>query len=156
MEPKKYRLGVGIMLINSDKKVWVGRRIDFNSEAWQMPQGGVDEGEDMLAAAKRELLEETGISNASFIRALTDLIKYEIPNELRPKLWNGEYVGQKQMWYLAKFEGEDTEINIRTETPEFNEWMWVEPEKLPELIVEFKRDLYKSVLNEFLPHIKIL
>lgn len=156
METAKYRLGVGIMLINSDKKVWVGRRIDFNSDAWQMPQGGVDEGEDMLEAAKRELLEETGVSDASFIHALPEFIKYEIPDELRKQLWNGEYVGQKQMWYLAKFEGDDSEININTQTPEFNEWKWVEPQKLPDLIVEFKRDLYKTVLNEFLPHIKML
>ena len=148
----KYRRGVGVMLLNRAGKVFVGARIDNTDEAWQMPQGGIDEGEDdAWLTALRELEEETGIA-PHLVERIADCperLKYDLPPELRPKLWGGKYKGQDQDWYLARFIGRDSDINIATDHPEFREWKWIEPEQLPELIVPFKRDLYRRLLGEF-------
>lgn len=148
----RYRRGVGVMLLNREDKVFVGARIDNTDEAWQMPQGGIDKGEaDPWQTALRELEEETGIGPrlVERITKFPERLKYDLPEELRSRLWGGKYVGQDQDWYLARFLGTDADVNIRTPHPEFREWKWIEPEKLPELIVPFKRDLYRRLLGEF-------
>lgn len=148
----RYRRGVGIMLLNSGGKVFVGARIDNTDEAWQMPQGGIDEGEDdPWQTALRELGEETGIRPALVERIVKspERLKYDLPKELRRKLWGGKYKGQDQDWFLARFLGSNDDINIATEHPEFREWKWIEPEQLPRLIVPFKRELYEKLLREF-------
>ncbi len=147
----RYRRGVGVMLLNSAGKVFVGARIDNTDEAWQMPQGGIDEGEDgPWMAGLRELEEETGIAPhlVERIAECPERLKYDLPDDLRPKLWGGKYKGQDQDWYLARFLGSDQDVNIATSDPEFREWKWIEPEELPELIVPFKRDLYRRLLGE--------
>jgi putative (di)nucleoside polyphosphate hydrolase len=143
-----YRSGVGMMVFNDEKKIFVGKRID-NQEAWQMPQGGVDKDEDIESAAKRELFEETGIQSIRIIKRSEKIYTYDLPEHLLGKIWKGKYKGQKQTWFLIKFLGPDSEININQKHPEFNEWMWVDIQKLPELIVSFKKDLYLSVVKEF-------
>ena len=148
----RYRRGVGVMLLNARGQVFVGARIDNTDEAWQMPQGGIDEGEDdPWLAALRELEEETGIapSLVERIQKSPERLKYDLPPELRSKLWGGKFKGQDQDWFLALFLGQDGDININTQDPEFREWKWIEPGKLPELIVPFKRDLYRRLLTEF-------
>ena len=146
-----YRPCVGIMLVNTDGKVFVGQRLDNVVEAWQMPQGGIDEGEEAKAAALRELNEETGISreHVEIIATAREEHFYDLPPELVGKLWGGKYRGQRQYWYLARFLGKDSDINIATAHPEFREWKWADPEALPDLIVPFKRKLYRDVLQEF-------
>ena len=146
-----YRRAVGVMLLNADGKVFVGRRIDNSDEAWQMPQGGMDEGEQPWATALRELEEETGIAPhlVERISECPELLKYDLPEPLRGRLWGGKWRGQIQQWYLARFLGTDTDVNIATRHPEFNDWKWVEPNQLPDLIVPFKRDLYRRLLSEF-------
>jgi len=143
-----YRSGVGMMVFNDEKKIFVGKRID-NQEAWQMPQGGIDKDEDIESAAKRELFEETGIQSIRIIKKSEKIYTYDLPEHLLGKIWKGKYKGQKQTWFLIKFLGPDSEININQKHPEFNEWMWVDIQKLPELIVSFKKDLYLSVVKEF-------
>ena len=143
-----YRSGVGMMVFNDEKKIFVGKRID-NQEAWQMPQGGVDKDEDIESAAKRELFEETGIQSIRIIKRSEKIYTYDLPEHLLGKIWKGKYKGQKQTWFLMKFLGPVSEININQKHPEFNEWMWVDIQKLPELIVSFKKDLYLSVVKEF-------
>ena len=153
----RYRRGVGVMLLNEHGKVFVGARIDNTDEAWQMPQGGIDEGEDdPWATALRELEEETGISPRLVERVADcpERLKYDLPEELRPTLWGGKYKGQDQDWYLARFLGADDDIDIATKHPEFREWRWIEPDQLPELIVPFKRDLYRRLLREFTPWLR--
>lgn len=148
----KYRRGVGIMLLNREGKVFVGARIDNTDEAWQMPQGGIDKGDiDPWQTALRELEEETGIGPrlVERITKCPQRLKYDLPKELRAHLWGGKYVGQDQDWYLARFIGIDSDVNIATSHPEFREWKWIEPGELPELIVPFKRDLYRRLLGEF-------
>ncbi|MEA3081059.1 MAG: putative (di)nucleoside polyphosphate hydrolase [Sphingomonadales bacterium] len=147
----KYRRGVGVMLLNGGGKVFVGARIDNTDEAWQMPQGGIDKGEEPWATALRELEEETGIPPhlVERIAECPERMKYDLPQELRAKLWGGKWIGQDQDWYLARFLGRDSDVNIATKHPEFREWKWIEPEQLPELIVPFKRDLYRRLLSEF-------
>ena len=147
--PTKYRLGVGIMLINHDKKVFVGQRADRFSDAWQMPQGGIDEGEEPLVAALRELKEEVGTNDVEIISQTKDWVYYDLPVDLIPELWGGRYRGQKQMWYLMKLNGGDEKINLLTETPEFTIWKWVNIDDLPEVIVEFKKELYQKLVLEF-------
>ncbi len=146
-----YRRGVGVMLLNRDKQVFVGRRIDNTDEAWQMPQGGIDDGEEPWATALRELEEETGIPPHLVIRVseCTERLRYDLPPELQGKLWGGKWKGQIQDWYLCRFFGRDSDVNIATEHPEFSDWKWVEPAQLPDLIVPFKRDLYRRLLREF-------
>jgi putative (di)nucleoside polyphosphate hydrolase len=146
-----YRRGVGVMLLNRMGKVFVGARIDNTDEAWQMPQGGIDEGEEPWATALRELEEETGIvpELVERIAECPERLKYDLPKDLRGKLWGGKWKGQDQDWYLARFLGRDSDVNIATRHPEFREWKWIEPEQLPHLIVPFKRELYRQLLREF-------
>ena len=155
MNPKfknlPYRSNVGIMLINDDGHVFVGQRLDNNQNAWQMPQGGIDGDEDPQSAAYRELLEETGIEqeNVKFLATSSKWLLYDLPEDLIPKLWDGKYRGQKQKWFLFKFLGTNTDINISTEHPEFSNWKWMPKENLLEEIVPFKKSVYESVLREF-------
>jgi putative (di)nucleoside polyphosphate hydrolase len=147
----RYRRGVGVMLLNAEGKVFAGARIDNTDDAWQMPQGGIDKGEEPWATALRELEEETGIA-PHLVERLADCperLRYDLPVELRGKLWGGKWIGQDQDWFLARFLGSDDDIDIATDHPEFREWRWVEPERLPELIVPFKRDLYRRLIAEF-------
>ena len=144
-----YRMGVGVMLINRDNRVFVAKRIDTTSEAWQMPQGGIDEGEDAAQAAKRELMEEIGTDEAILLQESRDWLTYDLPLDLIPRLWKGRYRGQKQKWFAMRFEGMDTDINIATEHPEFCQWRWAEMDELPGLIVPFKRQMYQALVNEF-------
>ncbi len=143
-----YRKGVGMMVFNDQKKIFVGKRID-NQTAWQMPQGGVDDNEDHEAAAKRELYEETGIQSIRIIRKSKEEYTYDLPEYLLGKIWKGKYMGQKQNWFLIKFLGPDSEINLNQKYPEFNQWKWADIDELPRLIVPFKKKLYLSVIQEF-------
>lgn len=148
-----YREGVGVMLLNSAGQVFVGRRIDTRSEAWQMPQGGIDEGETPREALLRELAEETGVSEVSFVAESEGWYHYDLPSELVPTFWGGKYRGQKQKWFVVRLEAGDEHINIQTEHPEFEEWKWVEAREVPSLIVPFKREMYTQLVEEFRPFI---
>jgi putative (di)nucleoside polyphosphate hydrolase len=144
-----YRDGVGIMLLNRDGLVFVAKRIDMTSEAWQMPQGGIDAGETPLQAAWRELKEETGTDRAVLIKESPKWHSYDLPAELISKIWGGRFRGQRQKWFAMRFTGQDSDINIETEHPEFSEWKWVEMGRLPDIIVPFKRSLYQELVDEF-------
>ena len=146
-----YRSNVGIMMVNEKGYVFVGQRLDNNQNAWQMPQGGIDAGEDPETAAYRELLEETGVKkqDVRFVASSSQWLSYELPEDLIPILWNGKYRGQKQKWFLFKFLGEDGDINIATEHPEFSKWKWISKENLLKEIVPFKKSVYENVLKEF-------
>lgn len=149
--PEDYRPCVGIMLLNPKGEVFIARRIDTRSEAWQMPQGGIDAGESPEDAAFRELMEEIGTARARVLMALEDWYYYDLPEELQPQLWGGQFKGQRQKWFALAFEGMDSEVNIETEVPEFCEWRWEVPSRLPELIVPFKKALYADVVEAFRP-----
>jgi putative (di)nucleoside polyphosphate hydrolase len=152
-----YRRGVGVMLLNTDRKVWVGRRIDRTDEAWQMPQGGIDPGEEPWVTALRELEEETGIK-PHLVERIADhpeRLRYDLPEDLRGKLWGGKWRGQEQDWFLCRFLGRDSDVDIATDHPEFDAWKWVAPAELPELIVPFKRDLYRQLIEQFREHVGI-
>ena len=147
---KKYsslplRCGVGIVVLNKENKVFVAKRIDNPKDFWQMPQGGVDSGEDLLKAAYRELEEETSIKSVKLIKELDGMITYELPERLLGFIWNGKYRGQKQKWFLMRFTGEDKEININTHHPEFLDWKWIELDQLTKVVVDFKLHVYKEV-----------
>jgi putative (di)nucleoside polyphosphate hydrolase len=144
-----YRKGVGMMLLNAANEVFVAKRIDMTSEAWQMPQGGIDDGENPRTAAMRELMEEVGTDNATIIAESADWIRYDLPEFLIPKLWSGKYRGQEQKWFALRFEGSDADIDIATEHAEFSEWKWVPMHTLPDLIVPFKKDMYAALVAEF-------
>jgi putative (di)nucleoside polyphosphate hydrolase len=148
-ETLPYRPCVGIMLFNEAGQVFVARRIDMVSEAWQMPQGGIDPGEAPDTAAFRELGEEIGTSNAEILDRTEDWLTYDLPLELIGKIWGGRYRGQRQLWFAMRFLGSDSDIDIETEKPEFLEWKWVEPDQLPDLIVPFKRALYAELVARF-------
>ena len=139
------RNGVGIVLLNNENKVFVARRIDNPKKFWQMPQGGVDKGEDFLAAAYRELKEETDITSVSLIREIDGTTTYELPDHLLGIIWKGKYKGQKQKWFLMKFIGEDKEINIKTKNPEFLDWKWIDLDQITNVVVSFKLHVYKEL-----------
>ena len=151
IENLPYRANVGLMVLNKSGDVFVAQRLEHYANAWQMPQGGIDPGEDARAATLRELKEETGITRdkVTIVAETEGWITYELPADLIPKLWNGKYRGQKQKWFLLRFLGEDVDINIETEEPEFSAWKWITPSALPDVIVPFKRDVYIAVLEAF-------
>lgn len=151
MSALPYRPAAGVMLLSPEGKVWVGQRLDSTLEAWQMPQGGLDEGEDALEGALRELEEETGIGRdlVEVLGRTKDELTYDLPSDLAGKLWRGRWRGQRQVWFLMRFLGRDADVNLRTKHPEFRAWRWVDPATLPDLIVPFKRDLYRAVLRAF-------
>ena len=148
--PGAYRRGVGIMLLNDKNRVFVGRRIDRQEEAWQMPQGGIDPSETPRAAAFRELKEEVGTDAAEIVRESTGWLRYDLPAGLGG-LWRGRYRGQEQKWFAMRFLGRDGDIDLTTHHPEFSAWQWVAPERLEGLIVPFKRALYRDIVAEFAP-----
>ena len=139
------RSGVGIVVLNKDNKVFVAKRIDNPKKFWQMPQGGVNKGEDFLTAAYRELKEETNIKSIKLVKELEELITYELPPYLLGIIWKGKYKGQKQKWFVMKFIGDDSEINIKTKHPEFLEWKWIELNHITDIVVDFKLNVYKKV-----------
>ncbi len=139
------RNGVGIIVLNKENKVFVAKRIDNPKNFWQMPQGGVDEGEDFLKAAFRELEEETSIKNVELIKELDGTITYELPDQLLGIIWKGKYRGQKQKWFLMRFVGDENEININTKTPEFLDWKWIELDLITDYVVDFKLHVYKEI-----------
>ena len=142
------RLGVGIIILNKNNKVFVGKRKDNPGDRWQMPQGGVENGEDFLSAMKRELHEETSIENIKIIKEIEQFYEYELPKNLVGIIWKGKFRGQKQKWFITKFTDNEDKINLKTKHPEFIEWKWINVEMLPEVIVEFKKDLYTKLLKE--------
>ena len=142
------RMGVGIILLNHENKVFVGKRIDNPKNFWQMPQGGINQNENFLRAAKRELAEETGIKSIELVKELSGWLEYNLPENLLGKVLEGKYRGQKQKWFIMKFVGKDDEINVRTKNPEFLDWKWVKISKLPTIAVSFKVALYKKLKEE--------
>lgn len=146
-----YRPAVGVMLLDRDGKVFVGQRLDSTLEAWQMPQGGLDEGEEAVDGALRELAEETGISPhlVEIVTRTTEELYYDLPDDLIGKMWKGRWRGQRQIWFLARFLGTDADVDLATAEPEFRAWKWAEPATLPAMIVPFKKKLYEDVLDAF-------
>ena len=139
------RNGVGVIVLNNSNKVFVGKRKDNPGDKWQMPQGGVDKGEDFITAMKRELIEETSIKNIKVLKEFDQWLEYELPENLVGKIWKGKYRGQKQKWFVVRFLGNDSEIDINTKHPEFIDWKWANIEKLPDLIVLFKKHVYEEI-----------
>jgi putative (di)nucleoside polyphosphate hydrolase len=148
-----YRAGIGMMIVNHENKIFVGQRLNLVQEAWQMPQGGIDPHEDPDQAMLRELTEEIGTSNVEIIVKSKKWYQYDLPSQVRARVWNGQFRGQKQLWYALRFKGTDKEINIHTPHPEFCAWKWVNKEELLNLIVPFKKDIYIQVLDEFWPFV---
>jgi len=137
------RSGVGIVVVNKDNKVFVAKRIDNSKDYWQMPQGGVDEGEDFLTAAFRELEEETSIKNVKLIKEIDEMISYELPKNLLGIIWKGKFRGQNQKWFLMRYLGKDEDINIKTKNPEFLDWKWIELDEITNVVVDFKLHVYQ-------------
>ena len=142
------RSGVGIIVLNKKNKVFVGKRKDNPGDRWQMPQGGIDVGENYIDAMKRELIEETSIRNIKIIKQIEQTYQYQLPDNLIGIIWKGKFRGQKQKWFITRFLGNDNEININTKYPEFIDWKWIDPKMLPNVIVKFKKDLYLNLLKE--------
>ena len=142
------RIGVGMIVLNNQNQIFVGKRKDNPNDKWQMPQGGVEKGESFINAMKRELFEETSIRNIKIVKEVDRIYEYELPDNLVGIIWKGKYRGQKQKWFIIKFLGDDSEINLNTKHPEFIDWKWIEPKLLPEVIVNFKKDLYLNLLKE--------
>ncbi len=139
------RNGVGIIVLNKDNKILVAKRIDNSKNFWQMPQGGVDDGEDFLSAAYRELEEETSIKNVELIKELDGMLTYELPTHLLGKIWKGKYRGQKQKWFIMRFLGNDDDINLKTDKPEFLDWKWIDLNMITEVVVDFKKHVYNEL-----------
>ena len=142
------RTGVGIIVLNNNNQVFVGKRKDNQGDKWQMPQGGVDQGEDFITAMRRELIEETSIKNIKILKEIQNMYQYELPNNLVGIIWKGKFRGQRQKWFITKFLGKDDEINLNTQHPEFIDWKWIDPQDLPKVIVDFKKELYLNLLEE--------
>tara|TARA_B100000700_G_C14601775_1_gene649427 strand:+ start:77 stop:556 length:480 start_codon:yes stop_codon:yes gene_type:complete len=142
------RNGVGVVLLNKNNKVFVAKRIDNPKNYWQMPQGGIDNNEDYLNAALRELEEETSIKSVKLIKEIDGYLTYNLPDELLGIIWKGKYKGQKQKWYIMKFTGDESEINVKTKKPEFLDWRWINIENITDTVVEFKSDVYNKLKNE--------
>ena len=142
------RTGVGIIVLNNNNQVFVGKRKDNPGDKWQMPQGGVDKGEDFITAMRRELIEETSIKNIKILKEIQNMYQYELPDNLVGIIWKGKFRGQRQKWFITKFLGKDDEINLDTQNPEFIDWKWIDPQDLPEVIVDFKKELYLNLLKE--------
>jgi len=142
------RTGVGIIVLNNNNQVFVGKRKDNPGDKWQMPQGGVDKGEDFITAMRRELIEETSIKNIKILKEIQNMYQYELPNNLVGIIWKGKFRGQRQKWFITKFLGKDDEINLDTQHPEFIDWKWIDPQDLPKVIVDFKKELYLNLLKE--------
>ena len=142
------RIGVGIVLLNSDNKVFVGKRIDNPVNFWQLPQGGVDKNENLMYAANRELKEETSVESVKLVKEIDNWLSYELPKNLLGKIWKGKYRGQKQKWFIMRFIGNEEEINIKTKNAEFKEWKWIDANQLINVVVSFKLGVYKSIVKE--------
>ena len=142
------RTGVGIIVLNNNNQVFVGKRKDNPGDKWQMPQGGVDKGEDFITAMRRELIEETSIKNIKILKEIQNMYQYELPKNLVGVIWRGKFRGQRQKWFITKFLGKDNEINLDTQHPEFIDWKWIDPQDLPKVIVDFKKELYLNLLKE--------
>ena len=142
------RTGVGIIVLNDNNQVFVGKRKDNPGDKWQMPQGGVDKGEDFITAMRRELIEETSIKNIKILKEIQNMYQYELPKNLVGIIWRGKFRGQRQKWFITKFLGKDDDINLDTQHPEFIDWKWIDPNDLPEVIVDFKKELYLNLLKE--------
>jgi putative (di)nucleoside polyphosphate hydrolase len=142
------RIGVGAIVLNEHNKVLVGKRKDNPIDKWQMPQGGVDKNEDLYSAMRRELYEETSITSFKLIREIKRWLTYELPANLKGKIWKGKFRGQKQKWYILRFTGDDKEINVKTKNPEFIDWKWIKIEELPQSIVDFKKKVYEDLVEE--------
>jgi len=147
------RIGVGIVVLNSKNKVFVGKRKDNPFDKWQMPQGGVDFNEPLMEAMRRELIEETSIKSIEVLKEFDQWLEYELPEKLVRKIWKGKYRGQKQKWFVVRFLGNDDEININTKHPEFIDWQWIDVEQLPEIIVLFKKHVYEEITEELKKYI---
>jgi putative (di)nucleoside polyphosphate hydrolase len=142
------RTGVGIIVLNNNNQVFVGKRKDNPGDKWQMPQGGVDKGEDFITAMRRELIEETSIKNIKILKEIQNMYQYELPKNLVGIIWKGKFRGQRQKWFITKFLGKNDEINLDTKHPEFIDWKWIDPQDLPKVIVDFKKKLYLNLLKE--------
>ena len=142
------RIGVGAIVLNSENKIFVGKRADNPIDKWQMPQGGVDKGENFISAMKRELKEETSIQNIEILKQIDQWFEYELPKNLLGIIWKGKFRGQKQKWFIVRFIGNESEINLKTKHPEFIEWKWVEVDDLTKVIVDFKKGVYKKLVVE--------
>lgn len=153
---RPYRACVGIMLINAKGQIFSGQRIDNRAEAWQMPQGGIDDGEDIETACFREMREEIGTNKAEILRVHPEWLNYDIPEELANRLWSGAYRGQTQKWVALRFTGSNSDIDIETEEPEFIDWQWLPPKQLVQRAVPFKRDVYKNLMATFKDELKVV